>query len=312
MTSILTALVPVFLVILLGVVLRRLLLKKTEHWIALEQLTYFVLFPALLLVSAVKADLRGVSVMEVVGAMLGAILIMTAGLLALRPLLTRALSLSGPAFTSLFQGATRWNTYIALAVAGGLYGAAGVTVAAVALVAMIPAVNVVCVIILARYAGTAHATPRFIASQLVRNPFIWSCAAGALLNGFAVPVPAVVVEFGDILGRASLALGLLVVGGGLALDRLREIKPVVILTLVLKLAVKPAVAVALGVAFGLRGTELAVLAIVCAVPSAPNGYVLARQMGGDAPLLAEILTVQIIGAAVTLPLVLAMLAWLPA
>jgi predicted permease len=31
--------------------------------------------------------------------------------------------------------------------------------------------------------------------------------------------------------------------------------------------------------------------------------VLARQMGGDAPLLAEILTIQIIGAAITLPLV---------
>jgi len=42
------------------------------------------------------------------------------------------------------------------------------------------------------------------------------------------------------------------------------------------------------------------------VPSAPNGYVLARQMGGDAPLLAEILTMQIIAAAVTLPLVVAL------
>ncbi len=310
MSSILAALVPVFLVILLGVVLRRLLLTKAEHWIALEQLTYFVLFPALLLVSAVKADLRGVSVLAVVGAMLGAIIIMSAVLLLTRPVLSGGLRLSGPAFTSLFQGVTRWNTYVALAVAGGLYGAAGVTVAAVALVAMIPAVNVICVIVLARYAGAHHATPRFIGIQLLRNPFIWSCAAGALLNGFAVPVPAMVVEFGDILGRASLALGLLVVGGGLALDRLKEVKPVVFLALVLKLAVKPAVAVGLGLAFGLRGTELAVLAIVCGVPSAPNGYVLARQMGGDAPLLAEMLTVQIITAAVSLPLLLSAVRWL--
>ncbi|GGF55432.1 transporter [Azorhizobium oxalatiphilum] len=305
MASILTALVPVFLVILLGVVLRRVLLKKADHWIALEQLTYYVLFPALLLVSAVKADLSGVSVIAVVGAMLGSILIMSALLLAGREPLCRMLAMDGPAYTSLFQGVTRWNTYIALAVAGGLYGAAGVTVAAVALVAMIPAVNVVCVIVLARYVGAQAPTPRFIGTQLARNPFIWSCALGALLNGFAVPVPKVVVEFGDILGRASLALGLLVVGGGLALDRLKTIKLTVLLAVVLKLVGKPAVAITLGLAFGLRGTELAVLAIVCAVPSAPNGYVLARQMGGDAPLLAEILTVQILAAVVSLPLVLA-------
>lgn len=311
MASILTALIPVFLVILLGVVLRRSLLKKADHWIALEQLTYFVLFPALLLVSAVKADLSGVSVIAVVGAMLGAILLMSVLLLAMRGHLCRALVMDGPAFTSLFQGVTRWNTYIALAVAGGLYGAAGVTVAAVALVAMIPAVNVVCVIVLARYAGSQAPTPRFIGMQLARNPFIWSCALGALLNGFAVPVPKVVLEFGDILGRASLALGLLVVGGGLALDRLKTVKPAVLLAVGLKLLVKPAVAVALGLAFGLRGTELAVLTIVCAVPSAPNGYVLARQMGGDAPLLAEILTVQILAAAVSLPLVLAVVKLIP-
>ncbi|MGU3494936.1 AEC family transporter [Xanthobacteraceae bacterium A53D] len=311
MASILTALVPVFLVILLGVGLRRVLLKKADHWIALEQLTYYVLFPALLIVSAVKADLRGVSVLAVIGAMLGAVVCMSILLLAVRARLCAAMAMDGPAFTSLFQGVTRWNTYIALAVAGGLYGAAGVTVAAVALVAMIPAVNVICVIVLARYAGSSAPTPRFIATQLARNPFIWSCALGALLNGFAVPVPAVVLEFGDILGRASLALGLLVVGGGLALDRLKTVKPAVLLAVVMKLVLKPAVAVGLGLAFGLRGTELAVLTIVCAVPSAPNGYVLARQMGGDAPLLAEILTVQILVAAVTLPVVLAVVTLLP-
>ncbi|BAF88851.1 putative permease [Azorhizobium caulinodans ORS 571] len=307
MLSIISALIPTFLVIVLGVVLRRVLLKKPDHWVALEQLTYFVLFPALLIVSAVKADLSGVSVLAVVGAMFGAILIMSAVLLVLRRPIVDATGIDGPAFTSLFQGVTRWNTYVALAVCGGLYGAAGVTVAAVALVAMIPAVNVICVIVLARYVGAHAPTPRFILGQLLRNPFIWSCLAGALLNGFAVPVPKVVVEFGDILGRASLALGLLVVGGGLALDRLNRLKPVVILAVVLKLFAKPAVAILLGLAVGLSGTELAVLAIVCAVPSAPNGYVLARQMGGDAPLLAEMLTFQIIVAAASLPLVLSAL-----
>jgi predicted permease len=45
-----------------------------------------------------------------------------------------------------------------------------------------------------------------------------------------------------------------------------------------------------------------VVVVTASVPSAPAGYVLARQMGGDAALLAEMLTVQILAAAVTMPI----------
>ena len=61
--------------------------------------------------------------------------------LALRPLLARA-SVDGPAFTSIFQGATRWQTYVALAVSGNLFGDLGLALASVAMVAIIPLVNV--------------------------------------------------------------------------------------------------------------------------------------------------------------------------
>lgn len=303
MSLIITALVPVFLIIALGAILRRILLKDPAHWAALEKLTYFVLFPALLVVSAVKADLSTVNVIAVAGALIGTVVVLSVLILILHKPLITALAADGPGFTSLFQGAVRWNTYIVLAVAGGLYGAAGITIAALALVAMIPVVSVIAVLVLASFSGRHPPTFAYVAEQLARNPYIWACSAGALLNATGFPVPKVILEFGEILGRASLALGLLVVGGGLILDRLRRPRAIVFASLALKLLVKPAIALALALAFGLSGTELVVVAITAAVPSAPNGYVLARQMGGDAPLLAEILTVQIIGAAITLPLV---------
>ncbi|MFS8038489.1 AEC family transporter [Xanthobacter sp. AM11] len=303
MSIILTALAPVFLVIALGVILRRVLLKDPAHWAALEKLTYFVLFPALLVVSAVKADLSQVNVLAVAGALIGTVVVLSGLILLVHRPLIAALAADGPAFTSLFQGAVRWNTYIVLAVAGGLFRAEGITIAAIALVAMIPVVNVISVLVLASFAGRHAPTFGYVAGQLGRNPYIWACGLGAVLNATAFPVPAVILEFGDILGRASLALGLLVVGGGLVLDRLARPRAIVFAALGLKLLVKPAIALALSLALGLTGTELVVVAITAAVPSAPNGYVLARQMGGDAPLLAEILTLQILGAAVTLPLV---------
>jgi predicted permease len=41
------------------------------------------------------------------------------------------------------------------------------------------------------------------------------------------------------------------------------------------------------------------------VPTGAGSYILARQLGGDAPLIAGILTAQVAAAAVTLPLVVA-------
>ncbi|MGA0564907.1 AEC family transporter [Ancylobacter sp. VNQ12] len=310
MTLVLGALLPVFLVIALGVVLKRGLLPEASHWIALERLTYFVLFPALLIVSIARADLGEVAVVEVSTALLGAVALFGVLLSVFRRPLSDALHLTGPGYTSLFQGGLRWNTYIALAVSGSLAGPRGLAVAAVGLAVMIPALNALSVAVLARHGENGGASNRLLIMQLVRNPFIWSCGLGALINAFHIPIPTVILTFADILGRASLALGLLVVGAGLRLGDLRRPRPATWLSCGIKLFALPAAAIAIGLALGLREVDLLVVAVGASVPSAPNGYVLARQMGGDAPLLAEMLTVQTLLAAVTMPTVIALVAHL--
>ena len=310
MSLVLGALLPVFLVIALGVVLKRGLLPEASHWIALERLTYFVLFPALLIVSIARADLGEVAVVEVSTALLGAVALFGVLLSLFRRPLSDALGLNGPSYTSLFQGALRWNTYIALAVSGSLAGPKGLAVAAVGLAVMIPALNTLSVIVLARHGENGGTSNRLLLLQLVRNPFIWSCGAGALINAFNVPIPPVILTFADILGRASLALGLLVVGAGLRLGDLRRPRLATWVSCAIKLLALPTAAIAIGLALGLREIDLLVVAVGASVPSAPNGYVLARQMGGDAPLLAEMLTVQTLLAAATMPMVIALVAHL--
>jgi hypothetical protein len=50
------------------------------------------------------------------------------------------------------------------------------------------------------------------------------------------------------------------------------------------------------------------LGLSASVPTAMNGYLLAKQMGGDAPLYAAISTIQTVAAFFTMPLVLAVIA----
>ena len=307
MPVVIAALLPVFILIVLGIVLKRSLMRLDTQWHGLEQLTYFVLFPMLLIQTLVKADLSKVPVAGVGGALLLAALAMSLLCLALRPALAR-LGIGGPAFTSIFQGATRWQTFVALSIAANLFGDVGLALASVAMVAIIPLVNVFSVSVLARYASPEKQSGRAIVMTLVRNPLIWACIIGLSVNVTHLPLPRLWHEVADALGSSSLAIGLLVTGAGLHLEGLFRPSAGAAIGVVLKLVLMPALALGLGVWFGLSGNSLAIVAICSAVPTSSSAYVLARQMGGDAPLLAQIITLQTIFAAITMPVAIALAA----
>jgi malonate transporter and related proteins len=305
MGIVVTALLPVFLLIVLGFALKRSLMRLETQWHGLERLTYYVLLPALLIQTLVKADLTKVPVAGVGGALLLSALLMSLLCLALRPLLSR-FAVDGPAFTSIFQGATRWQTYVALAVSGNLYGGVGLALASVAMVAIIPLVNVLSVAVLAHYASSEKQSVRAIAVTVVGNPLIWACAIGLAINVSDVALPRTLLEVADALGRSSLGIGLLVTGAGLHPEAMFRPNLAASVAVFLKLILMPVIALALW--FGLSGSSLVIVTACSAVPASSSAYVLARQMGGDAPILAQIITLQTILAAITMPIVIAWVA----
>lgn len=307
MEVVLAALFPVFLLIAAGYVLRRILLAEDAHWIGLERLLYYVMFPALLVGTLARADLSKVPVFAVGGTMLATVLIMIALCFALRPLLARHPGMDGPAFTSVFQGATRWQTFVALPVAGNMFGDLGLALASVAMVAMTPFLNVMCVLVLVRYASPAAPGWRNVMIGVVQNPFIWACIVGIALNPVSAWIPGPIHVFVDALGRSSLALGLLIVGAGLKLGELIRPKALTLVACLLKLVVMPALAMVVARYSALSGPSLFVVLCCTAVPAASNSYLLARQMGGDAPLMAQILTFQTMLAAITMPIAFSLL-----
>ncbi|MGJ4886635.1 AEC family transporter [Bradyrhizobium sp. HKCCYLRH3099] len=305
MSAVVAALAPVFLLIVIGFGLRRSLIRLDSQWHGLERLTYYVLFPALLLQSLVKADLTQVPVAGIGGALFLAMLAVSALCLALRPPLARS-GIDGPAFTSIFQGATRWQTYVALGVSRSLFGPTGLAVASVGMIAIIPMVNVFSVAVLAHYASPDRRSMREIATTIVRNPLIWACVVGLALNVVHMPLPKLWHDAADALGQASLPIGLLVTGAGLHFEGLRRAGTAAALGVVLKLVLMPILAIGLAQWFGVSGPSLVVVAICAAVPTSPSAYVLAKQMGGDAPLLAQIISLQTVLAALTMPVFIAL------
>ena len=306
MAAVFASLVPVFLLILTGVLLRRLLVRRDTPWWVTEQLVYYALFPLLLIETLARAEFGGVPVLAMAAVLAGTVLLMSAICLVIRLPLSARHRIDGSAFTSIFQGATRWQTSVALAVTANLYGDSGIALAAVGVVAMIPLLNVINVWVLAHFASPAPAHYSRVLLAILKNPLIWGCVVGGVLYALAPPIPATVYDVAGAAGALSLPLALLLVGSGLDVGALARPQAVTLISALLKLVVMPAIALTLAALAGLDEMTVAVIACCAAVPTASNAYVLARQMGGDAPLMAEILTVQTLAAMVTMPIAIAL------
>jgi predicted permease len=307
MAFIVASLIPVFLIIGTGWVCRATGFVDDTQWVGLERITYVIFFPALIIHTLAQADLSSVPVIGVGGAMIGSILFVAALLLLARPALQRVLNLDGPSFTSVFQGSTRWNTFVALAIAGSLFGARGVALMAVAIAAMVPLLNVLALSVLVRYAGGPRQPVAQVLRTFASNPFIWSCAVGIVLNQLVPPLPQPLTAYFDIVGRAALSAGLLIVGAGLNVRAVARPGAAHFLSIGIKLILLPVAAVILARLFGVDGADRTVAVIAASVPTSGAAYVLARQLGGNAPLMAEIVTVQTLFAMVTMPLAMAVL-----
>jgi len=292
----LDAFVPAFALLALGALLKRRLLRDDTIWAGMERLIYWVLMPSLIVAALAPLDLAELPLGRIAAAIWGALALGT----VVSVLLARSLGHGHAAMTSVLQGGIRFNNLMGFAIVGALFGAAGTGFGAVATGIIVPFVQGATTLAFA-FDGK-RGPPRIgtILRQLALNPLMIAVALGfaiAALGG----LPPGLAPTVQTLGRASVALGLLCVGAALSLQSFSDRVPTQALTGVLKLMIMPAVTWGLCLAFGVPPLATAVAVVFMALPTAATSYVMARAMGGDAPLMAAITTTEHIAAIVTLP-----------
>ncbi len=306
MLAVTLATLPIFALIFLGAALRRSGMLGEAFWRGAERLVYFVLFPPLLFTTLATADFAALAAGELALAMVAGAAALMLALSLLRPVL----AMDGPAFTSLAQGALRQNTYIGFSAAFALFGSEGLAAAAIWVAAVTPIVNVYCIAVLTRHGSGAPSGPGLgaVVRAILKNPIILASAAGAAVNLAGLALPPILDEILAILARGALPLGLLAVGAGLDFVAVRRGGRALSLAVVLKLAVLPLFVLAALRILDISGLGATVALLIAGLPTAPSSYILARQLGGDAHLLAGIIAVQTALSMITLPLILTLLA----
>jgi malonate transporter and related proteins len=308
MLPVFESILPIFLLVIVGIVLRRLPMMNDDGWTGIEQLAYWFLYPVLIFVTILNADFSGLTLDSMLAALILSISLMAALLLGLWPALRARNLVSVSQFSSVFQTALRWNGFMALAIAHNLFPPEGAAVVALAMAAIILPINVICVLVITRFAD-ASASWRKLAMQLASNPLILA-TAGAITLRWAGGIYEPLNDSLRIVGSAAIGVGLIAIGAGLRLGDLASTRFAMWLPIVLKLAVFPAIVVSLALVLGLSAQEIQYLALCAAVPTAMNGYLLARKLGGDAELYAAVTTTQTALAFFTIPAVLALAAQL--
>ncbi|MEL6569109.1 MAG: AEC family transporter [Pseudomonadota bacterium] len=298
MTAVLAAIIPIMVILLLGKVIASTKILSDEGWRGLESITYYVLFPALIVSKLAVADFTQVD-WRMPAVLIGAQLVLAIVSIALG----KALNQPRDRIGVFVQSGVRWNTFIALAIAQDLMGATGLALVAAAAAAMIPTANTLSILGLLRFSSVETDSTHLL-RQILVNPLIIACAVGLAINQIGIELHQSVLDVLNILAEATITVGLLATGSHIILKESSAPMSVVFGWSLLRVFGLPLAAGALAIALSMPPSILLVVLVATAVPTASNGAILARQLGGDARLAANLIACQTVFALVSVTAVL--------
>ena len=304
MTMVAQALVPVFILILIGYVFRRLQFPGDSFWLQAERFSYYVLFPAMLVFKLGNATVPVSMYGDVIALTVLMLVAMTLALM----LVQWVFSWQGPVFASVYQGGIRFNAFVAIATAGMLLGDGGLSAMAIIIAVKIPLINLMCILMFSIAVGQEGGVRwRSVARTIATNPLIIGSVVGALWGYFRIGFHPLLAGVLAPLSDLALPLGLMTVGAGLQLKALRGMSMPFLAASGLKLIGFPLMTAGLCLALDISGVLAQAAILLATLPTATSSYILARQLGGDATLMAGVISGQTLLAIATIPLMLGLL-----
>lgn len=305
MHNVFQAIVPIFMIIGFGTLLKAKAGFNDDFWRLIEKLTFNGLFPALMFVKISEAHINWAQALPITAVIVGGIF-----LTALTAMMLRGpLGLTPKRFVAVFQGGFRSNAYVGIAIVLSVLGDKATGALAITMFVVGITINFLGVWGHLKWLpGTGRARGWMgVAQDSLKNPLIQASLLGGLFNAVGWGLPPLIGPALDLLSRAALPMGLMAVGAALSLAAVKDAGLPVLVSCTCKLLIQPLLTFGLATLAGLEGYALMVPMIFSALPTSSTAYVVSRRMGSDAEVMAAIVTATHLGAIVTLPLLLALI-----
>ncbi|QEW07784.1 AEC family transporter [Nitrincola iocasae] len=289
---------PIFFIVFLGFILRRTGLIDANFVSVSSKLVFTITLPALVFMSIAQMDFHAVFNP-------GQLTYVILGTLSTFVLIwwLAARWITNPADLGAFiQGAFRSNYgIIGLAVCFNLFGESGLAQASLLLALVIPMYNVLAILCLTlpmrRSQSVSLLSTLF---EIAKNPLILAVVFALPISYMGIQLPDVVATTGRYFANLTLPLALLAIGGTLNLKSLRDSSVQAFWATSTKLVFLPLVLTTGAWLVGFRAQELTIMMVLFACPTAAASFVMAKTMGANAELSANIILTTTLGSVITL------------
>jgi predicted permease len=300
---------PIFSLVIIGLVLKRLHLLSDEFISGASLLVYKATLPTLLGMAVLKANVPALLESKLFGFYILATLLTTVicWVIAARWIRSDQRAV-------FIQAAFRGNQgIIALALTLSFYGDQALQMAG--LMAGISGVvnNAIAVVVFSVLSTRYRPTPMKVAKEVVLNPMIVGVMIGVVLSLSGLQLPEWLIHSGELFGSMTLPLALLCIGATLSFKAFQTTGVLAVHATLTKLVWVPMLFTAIGWYIGISGMELGVLFLFLAAPTAAASYVMAKISGDDAELAANVILLTTFASMFTITLglyILQVLAWI--
>lgn len=280
------AVLPLFLVMIFGLVLKRLNVIDPSGAKQMNSLLFNFALPVRLFLDVYGSDFFTLWDVRLISFTMGSMIVFFLICWGLGIALMPTRKMKG----AFVQGSFRCNyAIIGIPLVSSIMGHTPPS-AVIATAFVIPLSNILSVFILTVYSEEEVSPKEILISSAIslrKNPLIIGVVAGTIFSLIAVPIPRALSSTLSYISNLSTPLALIVIGASMNIGKAKErLKPTLIVSL-LKLFVMPVLLLPFAFLFGISNEGLVILFVLYASPTAISSYVMAYHMGSDEHLTAN-------------------------
>lgn len=299
----LNATVPIFLVMVIGYMLRRMHVVDEPFIKTLNSFNYKITLPVLLFRDIAESDFYSVWDTRYVCFCFLATLVCIIVIWLAAGLAYRDKSRLGEFVQASYRSSA---AVLGIAFIQNIYGTSGM--APLMIIGTVPLYNVAAVLVLSFTGPSSHGfsikTLKKSLLDIVRNPIILGILLGMAVSVCQISFPVIVTKTINNISVLATPLALLGLGAGFeGRKALRQIKPTIVATL-LKLVIQPALFLPLAIYMGFRAEMLVALLVMLGAPTTVSCYIMAKNMGHEGTLTSSVVVSTTFLSSVTLTIFL--------
>lgn len=293
----LNATIPVFLVIVVGYVLKQTGMLNAEFVKCANKFNFNVTLPVLLFTDLSSTDI--IDDFDLTYVLFCAIVTAAAffGLWICAKKFLKNKKLIGEFVQASYRSSA---AILGIAFIQNIYGDSGM--APVMIIGCVPLFNIFAVIALTfeNSSGTGHIKKSVV--NIAKNPIIIAIVLGVTASLIRIDFPEIADKTLSSFSKMASPLALVTIGAGFEGKKaIAKIKPTIAAACI-KLMVLPLIFIPLAVKFGFRDQSLVALIIMLGSPTTPSSYIMAKNMGHEGVLTSSVVVVTTLMSSVTLTL----------